>query len=70
MKSKKSVPTSIGLEYANNAKLFCDRLCLQLFQLRLQSPGKAEKSNTSAKCFLGVTIKNTQTEQNLVSRDT
>ena len=42
---------------------------IQLFQLRL-SPSKAEKSNTSAKSLLGVTIKNTQTEQNLVSRDT
>ena len=31
MKSKKSVPTSIGFEYANNAKLFCDRLCLYLY---------------------------------------
>ncbi len=28
-----------------------------------------KKSNTSAKNLLGVTIKNTQTEQNLVSRD-
>ena len=44
-------------------------VCIQLFQLRL-SPSKAEKSNTSAKSLLGVTIKNTQTEQNLVSRDT
>ena len=44
-------------------------LCIQLFQLRL-SPSKAEKSNTSTKSLLGVTIKNTQTEQNLVSRDT
>ncbi len=42
--------------------------CIQLFQLRL-SPSKAEKSNTSAKSLLGVTIKNTQTEQNLVSRE-
>ncbi len=42
---------------------------VQLFQLRL-SPSKAEKSNTSAKSLLGVTIKNTQTEQNLISRDT
>ena len=41
---------------------------IQLFQLRL-SPSKAEKWNTSAKSLLGVTIKNTQTEQNLVSRD-
>ncbi len=40
---------------------------IQLFQLRL-SPSKAEKSNTSAKSLLGVTIKNRQTEQNLVSR--
>ena len=39
---------------------------IQLFQLRL-SPGKAEKSNTSAKSLREVTIKNTQTEQNLVS---
>ena len=38
---------------------------IQLFQLSL-SPGKAEKSNTSAKSLLGVTIKNTQTEQNFV----
>ena len=42
---------------------------IQLFQLRL-SPSKAEKSNTSAKSLLEVTIKNTQTERNLVSRDT
>ena len=42
---------------------------IQPFQLRL-SPSKAEKSNTSAKSLLGVTIQNTQTEQNLVSRDT
>ncbi len=42
---------------------------LQLFQLRL-SPSKAEKSNMSAKSLLGVMTKNTQTEQNLVSRDT
>ena len=42
---------------------------IQLFQLRL-SLSKAEKSNTSAKSLLGVAIKNTQTEQNLVSRDT
>ncbi len=40
---------------------------IQLFHLRL-SPSKAKKSNTSAKSLLGVTIKNTQTEQNLVSR--
>ena len=31
MKSKKSVPTSVGFEYANNAKLFCDRLCPYLY---------------------------------------
>ncbi len=31
---------------------------------------RTEKSNTSAKSLLGVTIKNTRTEQNLVSRDT
>ncbi len=42
---------------------------IQLFQLRL-SPSKAEKSNTSAKSLLGVTIKNKQTEQNLVLGDT
>ena len=42
---------------------------IQLFQLRL-SPSKAEKSNTSARSLLGVTIKNTQTEQNLVWGDT
>ncbi len=42
---------------------------IQLFQLKF-SLSKAEKSNTSAKSLLGVTIKNTQTEQNLVSRDT
>ena len=42
---------------------------IQLFQVRL-SPSKVEKSNTSAKSLLGVTIRNTQTEQNLVSRDT
>ena len=42
---------------------------IQLFQLRLFS-NKAEKSNTTAKSLMGVTIKNTQTEQNLVSRDT
>ena len=34
--------------------------------LRL-SPSKAEKSNTSAESLLGVMIKNTQTEQNLVA---
>ncbi len=39
---------------------------IQLSQLKL-SPSKAEKSNTSTKSLLGVTIKNTQTEQNLVS---
>ena len=44
-------------------------LVIQLFQLRL-FPSKAEKSNTSAKSLLGMTIKNTQTEQNLISRDT
>ena len=44
-------------------------ISIQLFQLRL-SPSKAEKSNTSPKSLLGVTIKNTRTEQNLVSRDT
>ncbi len=49
--------------------LTSDLNCIQLFQLRL-FPNKAEKSNTSAKSLLGVTIKNTQTEQNLVSRDT
>ena len=38
---------------------------IQLSQLKL-SPSKAEKSNTSTKSLLGVTIKNTQTEQNLV----
>ncbi len=42
---------------------------IQLYQIRL-SPSKAEKSNTSAKSLLGVMIKNTQTEQNSVSRDT
>ena len=42
---------------------------VHVFQLRL-SPSRADKSNTSAKSLLGVTIKNTQTEQNLVSRDT
>ena len=31
MESKKSAPTSIGFEYASNAKLFCDRLCLYLY---------------------------------------
>ena len=36
---------------------------IQLFKLRL-SPSKVEKSNTSAKSLLEVTIKNTQTEQN------
>ncbi len=41
----------------------------QLFQSRL-SPSKEEKLNTSAKSLLGVTIKNTQTEQNLVTTDT
>ena len=34
---------------------------IQLFQLRL-STSKAEKSNTSTKSLLGVTIKNTQTQ--------
>ena len=43
--------------------------CIQLFQLRL-SQSKAGKLNTSAKSLLGETIKNTQTEQNLVSNDT
>ena len=28
---EKSVPMSIGFEYANNEKLFCDRLCLYLY---------------------------------------
>ena len=42
--------------------------CIQLFQLRLRYTSKAEKS--SAKSLLGVAIKNAQTEQNLVSRDT
>ncbi len=50
-------------------KVFLLKCLLQLFQLRL-SPSKAEKSNTSAKSLLGVTIKNTQTKQNLVPRDT
>ena len=67
MKSKESVPTSIGFEYANNAKLFCDRLCLQLFQLML-SRSKAKRSNMSVKSLLGVAIKNTNIERNLVSR--
>ena len=43
-------------------------ITVQLIQLKL-SPSKAEKSNMSAKSLLGVAIKNTQTEQNLVSRD-
>ena len=47
--------------------VFCDHI--QLFQLR-SSPSKAERSNKSANSLLGVTIKNTQTEQNFVSRDT
>ncbi len=38
MKSKKSVPTSVGFEYANNAKLFCDRLCLYLY-IRIRKVG-------------------------------
>ncbi len=50
-------------------RLKIENKLIQLFQLRL-SPSKAEKSNTSAKSLLGVTIKNTQTEQNSVSRDT
>ncbi len=44
-------------------------IVIQLFQLRL-SRGKPKRSNMSAKGLLGVTIKTTQTEQNLVSRDT
>ncbi len=39
-----------------------------MIQLRL-SRSKRKRSNTSAKRSLGVAIKNTQTEQNLVSRD-
>ncbi len=31
MKSKKSIATSIGFEYTNNEKLFCNRLCLYLY---------------------------------------
>ena len=41
---------------------------LSALPLRL-SRSKAKRSNTSAKSLLGVTIKNTQTERNLVSRD-
>ena len=60
----------LGLKKRMNEALLKSRwVYIQLFQLRL-SPSKAEKSNTSAKSLLGVTIKNTQTEQNLVSRDT
>ena len=59
----------------NKEKIMCNVLMclsiewkLQPFQLRLP-PSKAEKSNTNAKSLLGVTIKNPQIEQNLVSRD-
>ncbi len=42
--------------------------CVQPIQLGL-ARSKAKRSNTSAKSFLEVAIKNTQTEGNLVSRD-
>ena len=54
------------ISYSLSLGLYQSSFCIQLFQLRL-SPSKAERSNTSAKSLLGVTIKNAQTEQNLVS---
>ena len=49
----------LGLKKRMNEALLKSRwVYIQLFQLRL-SPSKAEKSNTSAKSLLGVTIKNT-----------
>ncbi len=54
-----------GLEYSVVVVLGS----LQLFQLRL-SRSKAKKSNMSGKRLLGVAIKNTNIERNLVSRDT
>ncbi len=65
--SEAAVSFSDVRQLTARAAKFVYNTALELLRL---SPSKAEKSNTSAKSLLGVTIKNTQTEQNLISGET